>query len=114
MVLVLSGHTSGVIQHVLLLDLRSRLAAAVQGVPGAAGTLSAVPFPAAGETQQVHCPPQSVSFTLQGKRLWLCPGMQTIYTCLFNYLIKFLLTVLASITDSVCQELHVQLCLIQF
>lgn len=45
-----SEHSSGVIQCVLPLDLRFRLAAAVQGVSGAAGTLSAIPFPTAGET----------------------------------------------------------------
>ena len=44
-------------------------------MPGAAGTLSAVPLPAAGETQQVHRPAQSVSLSLQGK-LYVC-----VYKC---------------------------------
>lgn len=59
-----SEHSSGVIQCVLPLDLRFRLAAAVQGVSGAAGTLSAVPFPTAGETQSVHLPAESLTLPL--------------------------------------------------
>lgn len=62
-----SEHSSEVIQCVLPLDLRFRLAAAVQGVSGAAGTLSAVPFPTAGETQPVHLPAKSLQLQLQGK-----------------------------------------------
>lgn len=56
----------------LPLDLRFRLAAAVQGVSGAAGTLSAVPFPTAGETQPVHLPAESLTLALRGKLVCKC------------------------------------------
>lgn len=68
-----SEHSTGVIQCVLPLDLRVRLAATVQGVSGAAGTLSEVPFPTTGETQPVHLPAESLKLPVQGKlcvRMW--------------------------------------------
>lgn len=81
-----SEHSSGVIQCVLPLDLRFRLAAAVQGVSGAAGTLSAIPFPAAGETQPVHLPAKSLQLQLQGKNcVQMCydvPSILVIIICL--------------------------------